>query len=80
MEILKWIGIVLAGGFVGYFGRYMAMLIIERVRRRRDRQSTVGNENSSKGAQDTSLEEKALKMEKKRAKAEFKSLKKKDRE
>ena len=30
VEILKWIGIVLAAGFVGYFGRYLAMLILDR--------------------------------------------------
>jgi hypothetical protein len=27
LEILKWVGIVLAAGFIGYFGRYPAMLI-----------------------------------------------------
>ena len=32
MQILKWLGIVLAAGFIGYFGRYLAMLIIERMR------------------------------------------------
>ena len=35
MEALKWIGIVLAAGFVGYFGRYAAMRIIEGMERRR---------------------------------------------
>ena len=35
MEALKWLGIVLAAGFVGYFGRYAAMKIIERMERRR---------------------------------------------
>ena len=35
MEALKWIGIVLAAGFVGYFGRYLAMKIIERVERKK---------------------------------------------
>ena len=27
MEILKWIRIMFAAGFIGYFGRYLAMLI-----------------------------------------------------
>lgn len=34
-EVLKWIGIVLAAGFVGYFGRYLAMLIIDRMRQKK---------------------------------------------
>ena len=34
LEILKWIGIVLAAGFIGYFGRYLAMLIIEKVHKK----------------------------------------------
>ncbi len=33
LEALKWVGIVLAAGFVGYFGRYLAMLIIARLRK-----------------------------------------------
>lgn len=30
METLKWIGIVLAVGFIGYLARYLAMRIIKR--------------------------------------------------
>lgn len=39
MEILKWVGIVLAAGFIGYFGRYLAMLIIKRVHKRQSPQA-----------------------------------------
>lgn len=28
LEVLKWVGIVLAAGFIGYFGRYVAMRLI----------------------------------------------------
>ena len=33
LEVLKWIGIVFAAGFVGYFGRHLAMMLIEKMRR-----------------------------------------------
>ena len=35
LEVLKWVGVVLAAGFIGYFGRYLAMLIIEKIHKRR---------------------------------------------
>ncbi|MFH1651805.1 MAG: hypothetical protein ABID87_06890 [Chloroflexota bacterium] len=38
-EVLKWVALVFAAGFVGYFGRYLGMLIIDRLRRKRDRQT-----------------------------------------
>ena len=31
LEVLKWIGIALAAGFVGYFGRYPAKILINRI-------------------------------------------------
>ena len=34
-DILKWVGIAFAAGFIGYFGRYLGMLLIDRMRRRR---------------------------------------------
>ena len=34
IEVLKWVGIVLAAGFIGYFGLYLAVLIIDRVHRK----------------------------------------------
>lgn len=33
MGILKWTLVVFAAGFVGYFGRYLSKLLIERLRR-----------------------------------------------
>ena len=41
LEVLKWVGIVLAAGFVGYFGRYLAMLIIERMSKKGPEQITA---------------------------------------
>ena len=31
LEVLKWIGIALAAGFVGYFGRYPAKILINKI-------------------------------------------------
>jgi len=35
LEMLKWAGIVLAAGFIGYFGRYLSMILIDRLRHKR---------------------------------------------
>ena len=37
-EILKWVGLVFAAGFVGYFGRYLSMLILEKIHKKKNRQ------------------------------------------
>ena len=79
MEILKWIGIVLAAGFVGYFGRYLAMQIIEKVHKKEappppTPESPPAEETTL--SQDTVLEQSKLKVEKKKAKTEAKKAKK----
>jgi len=77
LEILKWIGIVLAAGFIGYFGRYLAMFLIERLRRRKP------GEPKSAPAPETGearIEESRLKLEKKKAKQQVKQAKKAGRE
>ena len=79
MEILKWVGIVLAAGFVGYFGRYLAMLIIEKRRSKRTEQMPETPVREANANQDDPHEEAALKLEKKRAKVESKRLKKQDK-
>ncbi len=71
LEILKWIGIVLAAGFVGYFGRYLAMMIIERVHRKKS-----NRDNKIPVNQPDYHEESQLKLEKKKAKQEVKRMKK----
>jgi hypothetical protein len=68
MDALKWIGIVLAAGFVGYFGRYAAMRIIERMERRR----AAAAPPAAGGSPDA-------KLEKKRAKQAVKAAKKASR-
>mgnify|MGYP001120370818 CR=1 FL=1 len=81
LEVLKWVGIVLAAGFIGYFGRYLAMLIIERMHRRRGGETPgVKSAEEAPATRDSRLEEARLKVEKKRAKAEAKRAKKAQKE
>lgn len=67
-RVAKWGLVVLAAGFVGQFGRHLARLILERRRSRSDRASIPELEGKR-------LKEQA-KLEKKRAKAELKRVKK----
>ncbi|MFC2010917.1 hypothetical protein ACFLUR_01330 [Chloroflexota bacterium] len=78
LEVLKWIGIVLAAGFIGYIGRYLAGLIIERMHKRREASSppAPGTSQETPPSLEIQLEEAKLKVEKKKAKAEAKRLKK----
>ncbi|MBN1196979.1 MAG: hypothetical protein JXA62_06200 [Candidatus Aminicenantes bacterium] len=69
-EILKWALLVLAAGFVGYFGRYLAMELIRRMRRG----EPAGNNPEARG--DTAAAGIAAKKEKKRLKTESKLEKK----
>ncbi len=78
LDILKWIGIVLAAGFVGYFGRYLAMLIIAKARKKESKPPPIPESPAKEAtlSQDTILEQSKLKLEKKKAKAEAKKAKK----
>jgi len=79
LDILKWIGIVLAAGFVGYFGRYLAMQIIEKVHKKKAPPPHTPESPPAEEAplsQDTILEQSKLKVEKKKAKADAKKAKK----
>ncbi|MDP7415586.1 MAG: hypothetical protein QF906_01880 [Dehalococcoidales bacterium] len=84
VEILKWGGIVFAAGFIGYFGRYLSMLLIERLRRKRAQsvlttevaqESFVASEPARENARLKLAKQKA-KVEKKKAKADVKRAKK----
>ena len=76
LDILKWIGLVLAAGFIGYFGRYLAMLIIERMHRRQPQQTSATVPAEAAPARQDKPEQSQFKLEKKRAKAEAKRAKK----
>ncbi|MFC2001940.1 hypothetical protein ACFLUZ_05515, partial [Chloroflexota bacterium] len=77
LEILKWVGIVFVAGFVGYFGRYLGMLLIEKMHRRKLAPAvTTESAKETPVSRDAALEASRLKLEKKRAKAEAKRAKK----
>ena len=76
LDILKWIGIVLAAGFIGYFGRYLAMLILEKVHRRKEQAHAIEAAKETVAQQGSRLEESRLKLEKKKAKQAAKKAKK----
>ena len=75
LEVLKWIGIVLAAGFVGYFGRYLAMLIIDKMRKEKA-PAASDSAGETQINPEIRLEETRTKLEKKKAKAEAKKAKK----
>jgi len=50
-EVLKWIGVVFAAGFVGYFGRHLATLLIERLQRKKRGPSASGDSTLPAGLQ-----------------------------
>ena len=60
-EILKWVGIVFAAGFIGYFGRYLAKWIIAKGRK----------DDAAKAKEQLSAAAVASKVEKKRLKQEL---------
>jgi len=77
LEILKWVGLVFAAGFIGYFGRYLSMLIIDRVHKRQAEQATtIQPAKELPLTQDSRAEEARLKLEKKKIKLEKKKAKK----
>lgn len=63
-QVVKGVLVILAGGFIGQFGRHLARLILER-RNRRD-QASISEKRVKEQA----------KLEKKRAKDEVKRIKK----
>jgi len=79
-SVLKWVLAVLAAGFIGQFGRVLAMRLIERRRRKRSRSTTESNDEGKTPSPELLLEQERLKaaqkVEKKRAKAELKRAKK----
>jgi len=77
VDILKWIGLVLAAGFIGYFGRYLSMLLIDRIHKRKSEPTIIveSTSNAPNRGEDNSDKEKA-KLEKKRLKQQSKIAKK----
>jgi hypothetical protein len=76
IDILKWIGIALAAGFIGYFGRYLAMLIIDRVRGKEHETVSAERPAGLETVNANGIEQSRLKIEKKKAKQAVKKIKK----
>jgi hypothetical protein len=77
IEALKWVGIVFLAGFIGYFGRHLSMILIERFRRKKaDRPSEVKTIQEQPSDIAADHEKDRLKLEKKRIKAQKKADKK----
>ena len=80
IEVLQWTGVALGAGGIGYFGRYLAMILIERARRKRtDTTAAVEPSGETPASPEERLAQTQLKTEKKRAKAEAKKAKKERR-
>ncbi len=78
LDILKWIGLALAAGFIGYFGRYLSMLIIEKIHKRKvEPQVAAQTTDNTEGESVGNTDREKLKLEKKRLKQESKTAKKK---
>ena len=77
LEILKWVGVVLAAGFVGYFGRYLARMIIERVHRKKEQETIATASPPAPETVQLEVAKQKARLAKKRAKARAKRLKKK---
>lgn len=80
--VLKWVVAALIAGFVGQFGKSLALFLMKRRRSRRASQSNpisksnVPKASSSDGGVGLAALEAQAKIEKKRAKAKVKRLKK----
>ena len=68
VNVLKWVGIVLAAGFVGYFGRYLAMRFIEKLGGKKATGGTAATEPPRPGEAEAKLEKKRGKQAAKAAK------------
>ena len=79
LDILKWMGLALAAGFIGYFGRYPAKLLIDKLRSRQKPAPEVALDGEAKSGQE-SLVKSQLKAEKKKAKQATKIAKKVDKQ
>jgi hypothetical protein len=76
LEVIKWIGIVFAAGFVGYFGRHLAMVLIDRIRRNKTESPTPEVPPPAPSSSSDVAAAAQAKVDKKRAKDEVKKAKK----
>jgi hypothetical protein len=78
-DALKWVAIVFAAGFIGYFGRHLGKIVITRFHTGRTIEPpTTPPTKEIKNEQGYTTERYKLKLEKKRLKLEKKKQKEKD--
>ena len=75
LEVLKWIGIAFAAGFVGYFGRIPARMLIEKItgKTKKRQEETPSSKAGDDLAEELKIQQK---IDKKRAKQAAKITKK----
>ena len=66
-EIWTWIGVVFAAGFIGYFGRFLAMQILHR-KKEKEKQKQAETKKRPMSKYEYKLEKKRLKSEQKKNK------------
>jgi hypothetical protein len=63
MDVLKWVAIVFAAGFIGYFGKYLAKFLIGRFHKRKAERSPIAQPaDDKKSTFDYKREKKRLKI------------------
>ena len=75
-DVLIWIGVALAAGFVGYFGRHLAMMIIDKISRKKPEPPSLQAPPPTPSSPSDVAAAAQAKADKKRAKAETKKAKK----
>jgi hypothetical protein len=69
MDVVKWVALVLVAGFIGYFGKYLAQLLIGRFHKRNVERSPAARPPEGKrDKSDYKAEKKRIKLEIKRQK------------
>ena len=69
MDVLKWVALIFVAGFIGYFGKYFAKILIGRLHESRVERSSVSQSaEDNKSTSDYKVEKKRLKLEMKRQK------------
>lgn len=69
MDVLKWVALVFIAGFIGYFGKYLAKILIGRLYKSRvERPSVARPAEDKEDKSDYKAEKKRLKLEIKRQK------------
>lgn len=69
MDVLTWVAVVFAAGFIGYFGRYLGKLIIQKIHKGETEEAPMTQSTESRAdEEDYKLEKTRLKLEKKKRK------------